>query len=121
MKQLLVYLFVVLFSIQSFEQIIIRLNFRLNQDYYASICTNKDKPELECNGCCHLEKQLEQNEEEKSSNEKILVKKVFELIIPNDILDTPRPDLKVMENDYLVYNQFCPSLYYYDIFHPPQI
>ena len=121
MKQLLVYLLLVLFSIQSFEQIIIRLNFRLNQDYYALICTNKDKPELECNGCCHLEKQLEQNEEEKSSKEKIFVKKVFELIIPNDLPDTQRPDLKAMETDYLVYNQFCPSLYYFDIFHPPRI
>jgi len=76
---------------------------------------------LECNGCCHLEKQLEQKEEEKSSKEKILVKKVFELIIPNDLLDIHRPDLKVMENDYLVYKQFSPSLYYYDIFHPPRI
>lgn len=93
----------------------------MNQDYYASICTNKDKSELECNGCCHLEKQLEQNEEEKSSKEKILVKKVSELIIPNDLLDTLRPDLKAKENDYLGYNQFCPSLHYYDIFHPPRI
>ena len=121
MKQLLVYLLLVLFSIQSFEQIIIRLNFSLNQDYYASICTNKDKPELECNGCCHLEKQLEQNEEEKSSKEKILVKRVFELIIPNDLLDIQTPDLIALENDYLGYNQFSPSLYYYDIFHPPRI
>jgi len=93
----------------------------LNQDYYASICTNKDKPELECNGCCHLEKQLVQNEEEKSSKEKILVKKVFELVIPNDLLDAQRSDFKARENDYLEFNQFCPSLYYYDIFHPPRI
>jgi len=93
----------------------------LNQDYYASICSNKDKPELECNGCCHLEKQLEQNEDEKSSKEKVLVKKVFELIIPNDLLDIQRPDLKALETDYRVYNQFGSSLHYNDIFHPPRI
>ena len=80
-----------------------------------------DKPELECNGCCHLEKQLEQSEEKKTSKEKILVKKVFEIIQPDSLLDDLIPDLSLIENDYLVYKQFCPSLYYYDIFHPPRI
>jgi len=121
LKQLLVYLLLILFSIQSFEQLIIRLNFSLNQNYYALICTNKEKPELDCNGRCHLEKQLEQSEDEKSSKEKIIVKKVFELIIPNNFLNTQRPDLKPWVNDYLIYNQIYTSPYFYDIFHPPRI
>ena len=38
------------------------LNYFLNQAYYANVlCENKDNPEKpECNGKCHLKKQLDQ-------------------------------------------------------------
>jgi len=48
------------------------INYYANYDYIATeLCENKDKPFLECNGKCYLEKQLKQvnhtNHEHKST------------------------------------------------------
>ena len=40
------------------------LEYILNQDYIAEfLCVNKDKPELQCNGKCHLAKELKKQQE----------------------------------------------------------
>ncbi len=121
MNKLLVYLLLILFSIQGFEQVLIRLNFKLNQDFYASICENKDKPELECNGCCHLKKQLKQSEEEKSSKEKQVNKREQQLYIQDINLNILNAGLHMKNKVYSSLNVFFTGLYYYDIFHPPRI
>ncbi len=42
------------------------MEYLLNQDYIAEfLCINKDKPKLQCNGKCHLAKQLENQNENK--------------------------------------------------------
>ena len=50
------------------------LNYQVNRAYFAEVlCVNKDKPELKCNGKCHLKKQIKaQNEEENSSPKPLL-------------------------------------------------
>lgn len=43
-------------------------NYVINMDYIAEyLCENQDKPEMECNGKCHLKKELQKDEERKSS------------------------------------------------------
>ena len=113
------YVLLILFSIQSFEPILIGLNFKLNQDFYASICENKDKPELECKGCCHLKKQLSKNEEEKSTKNKQINKKQ-QLYIQEVYLNIRNTDLHLNGMPYASFKGFFASLYYYDIFHPPR-
>lgn len=40
------------------------LAFEVNRDYIANaFCINKDKPELECKGQCHLAEMLQEKEE----------------------------------------------------------
>ncbi|GGD21719.1 hypothetical protein GCM10011368_24680 [Hyunsoonleella pacifica] len=40
------------------------IEYVLNQDYIAEfLCVNKDKPKLQCNGKCHLAKQIEKQQE----------------------------------------------------------
>lgn len=40
------------------------VEYILNQDYIAEfLCINKEKPELQCHGKCHLVKQLEKQQE----------------------------------------------------------
>lgn len=34
------------------------LDFVINYDAIQELCVNKNKPELECNGSCHLKKEL---------------------------------------------------------------
>ena len=45
------------------------LVYKVNQDYIATVlCVNKDKPKMECNGKCHLAKELKKAAEEESQN-----------------------------------------------------
>ena len=49
--------------------------FELNKDYIANtLCVNRDKPQLHCNGKCYLMKKLkaaEENEKKENSRQKI--------------------------------------------------
>lgn len=45
------------------------VEYVLNQDYIAEfLCINKDKPELKCNGKCHLVKEIEKQQESESNS-----------------------------------------------------
>lgn len=40
------------------------IEYVLNQDYIVEfLCINKDKPKLQCNGKCHLVKEIEKQQE----------------------------------------------------------
>ncbi|UOQ78013.1 hypothetical protein MUN84_05160 [Hymenobacter sp. 5516J-16] len=46
-------------SVHCAGQLGIAASWWLNQDYIARVlCINRDKPQLKCNGKCHLRKQL---------------------------------------------------------------
>ena len=50
--------------LSSFQNIGMYIGFKLNQTYIAEVlCINKDKPEMGCNGKCHLNKQLKKKAE----------------------------------------------------------
>ena len=119
MKNFFTYLLLFLFSIQSFETAIISLNFNLNQEFFASICDNKDKPEMNCNGKCHLKKQIKKHEKEKS-DQKNLTQKEFELFI--QCLDILKEKQVISNQKHLI--SYTESLhisqYFFDVFHPPK-
>lgn len=57
--------FVLLYLIAMLRPIQPCIEYVLNQEYIAEIlCINKNKPELKCNGKCHLAKQLEKQQED---------------------------------------------------------
>ena len=44
----------------------ILISFKIHQEYIAKVlCINKEKPQLQCNGKCHLKKELKKDEERK--------------------------------------------------------
>ena len=50
------------------------VEYVLNQDYIAEfLCINKDKPELQCNGKCHLVKELEKQQENEPKGLRVLL------------------------------------------------
>jgi hypothetical protein len=54
---------VVLFS--PLQKVWLVVSFQLNQEYIAkTLCENKAKPQLQCEGKCHLKKQLQKAEQE---------------------------------------------------------
>jgi hypothetical protein len=47
------------------NQALILVNYNLNHDYIVeSFCINKAKPEMKCEGKCHLRKELKKNDEQ---------------------------------------------------------
>ena len=62
--------------------------YELNIDYIVeTYCVNKDKPELQCNGKCHLAKQLQLNDNlnsgEESSNRIAIILECFYPVFNN--------------------------------------
>ena len=108
-----------LFSIQSFETAIISLNFTIHQEFFASICTNKDKPEMHCNGKCHLKKQIKQHEEQKSDTKKRSQKK-FELFIKCLDIIKEKQFVSNLKHSISYTETLHLSQYFSSIFHPPK-
>ena len=50
------------FFIQTFSKVLIVTDYYIHQDVYAQTCENKNKPQMHCNGQCHMRKQLQQAE-----------------------------------------------------------
>jgi len=56
---------------QTFQHALIVLQYQLNKNYIAkNLCVNRNKPQMHCNGKCHLAKELKKanQQEEKSDN-----------------------------------------------------
>jgi hypothetical protein len=64
MLRALAILWILLISVQSFYQGLIYTYYVLNKDYIvAKLCKNRAKPELQCDGKCHLKKVLQISKE----------------------------------------------------------
>mgnify|MGYP001419294501 CR=1 FL=1 len=63
MKQVFSVLMMILSLLIGFQQAIIVMHFKLNQEAIEKeFCINKHKPETQCHGVCHLKKQLQKSE-----------------------------------------------------------
>jgi hypothetical protein len=52
-------IFIILYFVALLKPVSPYLEYTINKDFIAKVlCINKDKPELKCNGKCHLTKQL---------------------------------------------------------------
>lgn len=59
-----------------FSTVFVYAGFELNQGYIAStLCENRDKPEMHCNGKCYLAKKLKQAEEKEKKQERESIRK----------------------------------------------
>lgn len=64
LKRYLSFLLAWIILLNSFNQGIILMGYTLNKDYIARVlCVNRDKPQLGCQGKCHLKKQLKKAQE----------------------------------------------------------
>lgn len=62
-------LFVVCISAKDITALAWQIWYQVNQEYVAKeLCVNKSRPQLKCNGKCHLMKQLRKLEEPASKN-----------------------------------------------------
>ncbi len=63
----------------NFSQLCIYAGFSLNQKYIASsLCENRDKPWLHCNGKCYFMKKIKQAQEKEKNEERQSQKNLFQ-------------------------------------------
>ncbi|WP_152971428.1 hypothetical protein [Lacinutrix algicola] len=89
--------------------------------FIEALCVNKDKPELQCNGKCHLNKVLKSHDKDQDIPENVVDFKelllytiTLEKIVFKQINDLKKQNTSIYKNLYS-YNSIN------DCFHPPQV
>lgn len=107
--------------IQPISNGVIVLDFILNQEYVKEfLCINKEQPELQCNGKCHLSKQLENNTPNKEQQLSLLFdykhyfNSAWASILPIQYMDYEFKS-KLPKYSMTYYKDIV-----FDIFHPPK-
>ena len=102
------------------------VEYILNYDYIAKVlCENKAKPELKCNGKCHLMKQLAKASETEKSEQKDKKSNVkVEWEIPFVLPEIESINLQIKPT-YFILTPFYTNQYSYTLntsfFHPPTV
>lgn len=66
--------------LSSVAKTVVLADYLLNKDYIAKVlCVNRDKPAMQCNGKCHLAKELKKQEESAGKGESKTVRQVKEI------------------------------------------
>ena len=99
------------------------VEYAFDYDYISKVlCINKEKPQMKCNGKCHLMKELAKNAEtEKPASEKKNNFKDVENLVPPTVSTTTfQPKIKA-ENLLVnsAYTNLYKSVFELTIFHPP--
>lgn len=99
--------------------------YNINKEYVAAtLCENKDKPELDCEGQCFLEKKLAQVENEQDG-ENNLPSKEFKTKLPPFIITTTSIIYttlhSVADKEASLYQNLYKFHLISSIFHPPNL
>lgn len=95
------------------------LDFKLRQDYYASVCQNQDRPITVCGGRCYLKKQLAPIEDEATTVPVIKKIVVSEYIFLAQYAMLPLRQLSTANTG--VYLSTVSSLHPTGVFQPPRV
>lgn len=99
------------------------VEYAFDYDYISKVlCVNKEKPQMKCNGKCHLMKELAKNAEtEKPASEKKNNFKDVENLVPPTVSTTTfQPKIKaekLLVNS--AYTNLYKSVFELTTFHPP--
>lgn len=121
MKLFYTYFIILTFIIRPVFSVINYSYYALNIDYIIeTYCVNTDKPQLSCNGKCHLAKQLQTSSDDTSKDN---IKVLAETFIPVFFHNTSKLDFNTFKTIELRKDFFPNSLYHLDIknsvFKPP--
>ena len=87
--------------------------------FIALLCENKDKPELECNGKCHLKKITQKETDENNSPIPVIIEKEIILFFQNPTKNTAIEFIEERSifDMYLTHYSYTEA---YSLFHPPR-
>ncbi|MDW7695874.1 hypothetical protein R9C00_25380 [Flammeovirgaceae bacterium SG7u.111] len=121
MKQAFSILIIVGMMLQTVRSAGVLINYQLNKAYYAEVlCDNKDKPELQCNGMCHVVEELGDVEEQVPVTPSV-PEFEFKPIVFGDINTYAFKSRVIYEIDLEGFERAVETkLFHTDFFRPPQ-
>jgi hypothetical protein len=79
LQRLTAYLLIVSLMSANFSRFFIYAGFQLNKNYIAAtLCENRNKPQLHCNGRCYFMKKVKQAEDKQNTEERQAQKNLFQ-------------------------------------------
>jgi hypothetical protein len=106
-----------------FRPLIPIMEYVVNYDYIVeTLCINKDKPELNCNGKCYLSKELAKTNDSEStpfSKGKTSGQKLLDIYILPEITEIKNTDQSYRVNFNFIYQKNYSFLFLKHIFRPP--
>jgi len=96
------------------------VSYWANKEFIAStLCENKDRPAMKCEGRCHLSKQVKEQQERSNSGE-LPTKDTFETLahLPTALL--PRLHFNVALDVCFLESNELAERHAFGVFHPPQ-
>jgi len=101
------------------------IEYAINRNYIAqNLCENKDKPQMHCNGKCHLAKQLKKAATEESKNHSsprtTSLEDYSTLFTENSFSINFNP-FKTYSEVKFNYSENYSFQYFFSVFHPPTV
>lgn len=114
--------FVFLYVIAMLRPVQPYVEYVLNQDYIAEfLCINKDKPKLQCQGKCHLMKQLEKQKENNPISSLRISLENYPIGFVNILKIHPIQISSLTNQENLFYQKLYRFKYNYSAFQPPDL
>jgi len=108
--------------VQSFNKLFIVLDFQLNRGYIAqNLCENRNKPQMHCNGKCHMMKVMKQEQKKDQDNPERKAENKFELICTDCRQTTYTPAFIITAISYPRLKETIYAGFFTASFHPPQV
>jgi len=108
--------------VQSFSKLFIVLDFQLNRSYIAqNLCVNRNKPQMHCNGKCHMMKVMKQEQKKDQDNPERKAENKFELICADCPQAKLTPAFTFTAISYPRIKETIYAGFFTTFFHPPQV
>lgn len=121
MRNFICVLFLSLYAMAFIKPVVPFIEYAVNKDFIAKVlCINKDKPQMNCEGKCHLEKQLKKAEEETQNNKPVTVNltdNIVALVHANSVVFKVYGFL--LEKNEFFLNHYSFNAFF-KVFHPPK-
>jgi hypothetical protein len=116
--------FYLLYLLAMVRPIIPIIEYHANYDYISSVlCENRDKPYLECNGKCYLEKQLKKTNNTHQDHKSTVPQISFEdyPLSPLDIFSYQTKEFQELNTAYFLLKNIDSQDFLTTILKPPQL
>ena len=121
MKLFAVISLIMLMLVQPLSKMLIVAEYQVNKNYIATVlCINKNKPELRCEGKCHLTKELGKASQSENKVPELLHIKAELPFIIQPFLVNFFPDAEARATAFTPYHFAAVTALLYSIFHPPR-